>query len=715
MNKLLITAILASLLTGLSSVSHAEDLLSMPLSELMQIEVITASRTLQSTLEAPASVHVVTARQIEERGYQTLKDVLRDLPGMETIEYHFTEFGTLVPVRGIVGNNKLVVLVNGVRVNPPGGEMMMFRSGFSVRHAERIEVVYGPGSTLYGHDAISALINVITKAPEDGELGRVELLGGTDNHKGAFVSFGRKTDRFRLSGYLHWIEKDLTDWSDEYSAWWESSHLPHALRTGEGVTPTRWDEGLNAFARLENDDTSLQLWLRWEERSSSEGGYTPMVQFTDYASWGDYTFSTELANRMQLLDNTDLRSSLSFAKYETLSDNIYVWPISDVENYKDDYKYAKSTAVTLEEVVSVDVSDTIDVLVGAVASHYNVIPKCTISGALDSDDELVAQGGTFTYYTERGNPDSKVEINALNNIVYQSVGAFAEGQWDIISSLRAVAGIRVDDDSRYDEVPVSPRAALIYSVNDNLNVKYIYTRAFVAPSAYNAYLVWRNAISINVPNPDLEPEEAESNEIVINYQVSRNLCTKLALYYTTIDNMIIIGDRYLDANIVTKDAYLSPDGSDQIWISRSVNGECGTSMGYDLSGEYQLGRVATIWGSYSWLDSETEMGGVKSPQAGISEHNIRLGTTYRGIKALRVTPSLVHRSTPEFTGNAWGLDGKLKNPYQVNLHVAYTPSERLSFNLNVLNLTNNKYALVGVFAPIPQETRSVTASVGYSF
>ncbi len=120
MNRLLITAILASLLTGLSSVSDAEDLLSMPLSELMQIEVITASRTLQSTLEAPAAVHVVTARQIEERGYQTLKDVLRDLPGMETIEYHFTEFGTLVPVRGIVGNNKLVVLVNGVRVNPPG-------------------------------------------------------------------------------------------------------------------------------------------------------------------------------------------------------------------------------------------------------------------------------------------------------------------------------------------------------------------------------------------------------------------------------------------------------------------------------------------------------------------------------------------------------------------------------------------------------------------
>ena len=100
-----------------------------------------------------AWVVVITAQDIRLRGYENLKDVLRDLPGMDTTENYFSEYGTLVPVRGIVGNNLIIVLVNGMRVNPPGGEYFPFRSDFSVRDVEQIEVIYGPGSTLYGEDA----------------------------------------------------------------------------------------------------------------------------------------------------------------------------------------------------------------------------------------------------------------------------------------------------------------------------------------------------------------------------------------------------------------------------------------------------------------------------------------------------------------------------------------------------------------------------------
>ena len=70
-------------------------------------------------------------------------------------------------MRGVPGNNKLVILVNGMRVNPPGGENIPLRSDFSVRNAEQIEVIYGSGSTLYGGDAVSAVINIITRKPSD--------------------------------------------------------------------------------------------------------------------------------------------------------------------------------------------------------------------------------------------------------------------------------------------------------------------------------------------------------------------------------------------------------------------------------------------------------------------------------------------------------------------------------------------------------------------
>jgi len=99
----------------------------------------------------------------EARGYANLVDVLRDLPGMEINEFSYAPIGTHVAMRVMLGKHKIIVLVNGMRVNPPGGDAMPFYSDFGVREVEQIEVIYGPGSTLFGQDAISAVINVKTK------------------------------------------------------------------------------------------------------------------------------------------------------------------------------------------------------------------------------------------------------------------------------------------------------------------------------------------------------------------------------------------------------------------------------------------------------------------------------------------------------------------------------------------------------------------------
>ena len=151
-------------------VSQPVDITDISMGQLLDPSITTASRTLERATEAPATVYVITAEDIRTRGYSTLVDVLRDLPGMEMIEQYYSEQGTLVPVRGVVGNNKIVLLINGMRVNPPGGEELMIRSDVSVRFAEQIEIIYGPGSTLYGQDAISAVINIKTRSPGDATV-----------------------------------------------------------------------------------------------------------------------------------------------------------------------------------------------------------------------------------------------------------------------------------------------------------------------------------------------------------------------------------------------------------------------------------------------------------------------------------------------------------------------------------------------------------------
>jgi outer membrane receptor protein involved in Fe transport len=185
------------------------------LGQLLDPGITTASRILERATEAPATVYVITSADIRARGYSTLVDVLRDLPGMEVVEQYYSEQGTLVPVRGVVGNNKIVLLVNGMRVNPPGGEELMIRGDVSVRFADQIEVIYGPGSTLYGQDAISAVINIKTRSPGDVT---VEALGGygLDDTKEWYASFNRTF--FKLSdlpisvtGFVAGRDSDLTD------------------------------------------------------------------------------------------------------------------------------------------------------------------------------------------------------------------------------------------------------------------------------------------------------------------------------------------------------------------------------------------------------------------------------------------------------------------------------------------------------------------------
>ena len=113
------------LVPGTSSAQEVPGVAPVSLGQLLDPNITTASRILERATEAPATVYVVTGGDIRARGYSTLADVLRDLPGMEVIEQYYSEQGTLVPVRGVVGNNKIVLLVNGMRVNPPGGEELM--------------------------------------------------------------------------------------------------------------------------------------------------------------------------------------------------------------------------------------------------------------------------------------------------------------------------------------------------------------------------------------------------------------------------------------------------------------------------------------------------------------------------------------------------------------------------------------------------------------
>ena len=686
---------------------------ALSLEQLMAVQVdtvTTASRKTEKVADAPATVIVIERNQILLRGYSTLKDVLRDLPGMETVEYYFSEIGTLVPVRGIVGNNKIVVLVNGMRVNPPGGEYVPFRSDFSVRDAERIEVIYGPGSTLYGQDAISAVINVITRKTAGGEAGADAGLNQEREAWGAFGGVLDRDGRVRLSGCVQYHDSDLTDLDKKYPEWW-NTYRELAEPRGSGTVPDRQDFGVNVFARLEVDDTSLQVWHRDSRRSSSEGGYPPA--YVEEAIWEDRQTVSEAKNVFEVSASTKLDSAVTYSRYAIDPQSRYVFQVPGLTNawYLNDFKYGIGEGYTAEETLHGDFNDQVSWLAGVMAGTFDVIPKSTIPGGADPDGDLVKQGGGWMYTV--GDDPTLHRVNRVVESQYQTYAAYAELGWRLTDRLRAVGGTRVTKDTRFDDIPFTPRAALIYDLTEHLTAKYIYTRAYVAPAPYFANATYDNGVLLATANPDLRPETADTHEINLTFN-RKNLMVSASGYYGCQHDIITLSDRAAEQNIVTTEAYLDGDHGQRRTLVMTANGGDSESYGADLFTQGTWGDM-NLWASYSYVDFNGSNPGTAAGLPGISKHNGRLGVTWEPVTKLFVTPSLVIRSKPENVADG-ALANELQTPYEINLYVLYKATRRVDTFVTVRNLTDHRYALGGLSgAAVPQETFSAVAGMRVTF
>ena len=691
------------------------------LQELLNVqvrEVSTASKRTEKATAAPGTVLVITAQDIKLRGYRFLSDVLRDLPGMETAPMYFSEIGTQVSVRGVVGNNKIIVLVNGMRVNPPGGENFPFRSDFSVRDAEQIEVIYGAASTLYGQDAISAVINVKTRTPGDKPSGAIGADGGLNDERDAWGSFSESfgpAKDLRLLGYVAYHDSDLMRTDKEYPSYWADYRAIASNANPKGLEQTPWREdfGLNLFARLEYDDwASLQVWHRQSERSSSEGGYgyvkdgqfIPVLHYLPEARWGDMSTVAEGKLVLPVGDTAKLDSPLTYNRYEIDPCTRYVWPATSGNStdwFFDDYKYGFGEGLTLEETLHWDVTPKLSLVAGFSPGTYNVIPKSTVPGGASPDGDVIEQGGCWEYYTAYGDTSSIQRIPRVVRVRYETYAGYVELGWQMLDKLRLVVGTGVTEDTRFKEVPITPRAAVIYDVTKELTAKYVFTKAYVAPAPYFAHATYDNGTVLATSNPDIGPETALTHELNLTYN-RQNVMLGISGYYGTQDSLILISDTAAPQNVITT-VWVGPTATDPRILAHSANGGTSERVGVDLYGRATFGPVSA-WASYSYVDFHEELTGITTGLQGISAHNWRLGATWAVTPRLFVTPSLVLRSKPEnvFAGS---LGSDLGDQLELNLYVLWNVAKHVDVFADLRNLTDNRSALGGIAGvAYPQES-----------
>jgi len=154
----------------------------------MDIEITSVSKKPESRFNAPAAVHVITEEEIRRSGMRSIPEVLRMVPGVQVAHIDASKWN--VSVRGFEGNrfsNKLLVLIDGRSVYTPLFSGVFWNvQDVLMENIARIEIIRGPGATIWGANAVNGVINIITKSAKDTQGTFVE--GGYGTEEQGFVS-----------------------------------------------------------------------------------------------------------------------------------------------------------------------------------------------------------------------------------------------------------------------------------------------------------------------------------------------------------------------------------------------------------------------------------------------------------------------------------------------------------------------------------------------
>lgn len=687
--------------------------------------VFAASKKEESQVKAPATTLVVTQEEIRERGYRNLKDVLADLPGMETMDYYWSEIGTLVPVRGIVGNNKIILLVNGTRVNPPGGENLMLRDDQSVRYAKRVEIVYGPGAALYGADAVSLVVNIVTINAED-KVKNVNVSYGQNQTMEASGGYSGKVGNLGVTAYAQGYDSEGTNYENEYSDWfrghkaaWQSS----TATTGEAKAYNRWSQGFNGYVDLASDNSSLQSWVRWSDRSSAHGDSDGQA-FSEIAHWRDFTYLVKGQNKVEVTENVSLTNTLSYNMYQIDPATRYVVPVTNYNNWK----YGRSVSTELESLLNWTLSKW-DVTLGVSAADFEVVPKATFPGGFKSDEDLLKQDTPFIYYDTQVDAIADTNRREIPRVVegkYQRYALFGDTRWHATGKLDLVLGGRYDVDSRgsYDNV-FNARGSAIYTMSDNLTLKYIVGQAYVVPAMYFRYETYQSGTNrLNHSFGDLDPERALTNEINLVHHTD-HWYNNLSLYYNTQSDLLHAAHDKKPENI-ERTVYVGAGVGTPIDLTHNINLGKSKTYGVDLYSKYRFtGSKNSVFAGLSWVDAEYEKKGVKTGLDIISDKHVRVGGTWYMGNRFFISPRFTWDSNPKLgngqpaykdtTTSSLYQAAILRDIYQLDLYANYKVTEKMDVFTRVNNLTNNKYGKRGVGAGRSGPAELFQAELGFIF
>jgi iron complex outermembrane receptor protein len=484
-----------------------------------QLKVEAATKTEIPISRAPTAVTVITAKQIQESGAHTVVDLLRLVAG---VNVRWNPMTPTIDIRGFGENpfsSRILLLIDGLPHNSPdtgGFPLSPSFDFFPVQNIKRIEIVKGPGSSLYGENAFWGVINIVTLSGEDLAGGDVQLFGGSRSTGSATAQYGSKfkSGASVIGSVKLWQSIFPQEfWMDDHSKFKASDLFVKGTFRDFQLSVYRHDDRMDGFNEQFPAEAGLPPFSAFRSADTLKQNMDSVALRYNHAPQGaKVTFSADFGYEHRYgMHCAGCHAAQQRAVYQEPANHGYQ-AIGDVR-------------------VGLRMIPGHDALVGVEARR------------MDRAEHIHELGGA----------------GANTASGYDKVAVYAQDQFDIVRDvLRAVAGIRYDGKTKLFDAKTSPRLALVYTPNDRLVVRGGYSTAFRFPNFSELYQAsWFFTVSnlrgivpafpfaVFQPNPGIQPEEINTFDVGGEYQISPNVSAKADFYRARVSRFIVITERLL--------------------------------------------------------------------------------------------------------------------------------------------------------------------------
>lgn len=503
--RLLPLAAAVALCCALAPALHArevDDLAALSLEDLLDLEIVTASRFGQRISEAPSAVQVITAEDIRVHGWRSLAEALDSLPGLYVSETGlYATLGARGQLRAGDYDTRFLLLVNGHRINDPVYSQSPVGAEFPLDMAlvARIEYAPGPGSAVYGSNAFFGVINVITRDAVDFGAGELRAGTGSFGSRGLQLSLPLATAAGSTLLSLRQAESRGRDlYFPEFADTPSGGHARGL--DGERVRQLFVDHRQGALA--------MQLVAGERRREDPVASYEQTFAAPG-AGVQDRWFALGARYQRPLGEAAEASARLDVVDFRYLGD--YVYGEQD------------------EAYVNRDLASGTSVLLGAQVVSRAIAGHTLVAGAeLQLDRSVVQRNFDLDPYASY--LDSRQDM--------ASWGVFVDDEIRLSPAWRFNGGLRLDR-SDLGTLRASPRMALI-GARANMVFKAIVGQSYRSPNAYERYYDVESDDSSQLANPALGAEHVQTSELYYSLDLTPHNRAEASVYHYRLRDLVTL-------------------------------------------------------------------------------------------------------------------------------------------------------------------------------